>query len=150
MTKDASTGGSTMRRFVLVCLAMIISVTVAGQEPTPQQPAPQSPPEQPPAPVQGPTFKTGVEVIAVDVGVSDERGHPVTDLRVPDFIVKIDGVVRKVVSAEQVRIDVEAAKREAEKDRLGENYFSSNLTLPNGRMIVFAVDQWKLLPAPAP
>jgi VWFA-related protein len=138
-----------MRRFALVCLALIISVTVAGQEPTPQQPAPQSPAEQQPAPVQGPTFKTGVEVIAVDVGVSDERGHPVTDLRVPDFVVKIDGVVRKVVSAEQVRIDVEAAKREAEKDRLGENYFSSNLTLPNGRMIVFAVDQWNIRPGAA-
>jgi VWFA-related protein len=96
------------------------------------------------ADVQGPTFRTGVDVISVDVGVVDSKGKPVDDLRAPDFAVKIDGEVRKVVSAELVRIDVEAAKKQvADKS---ETFFTTNLTPPNGRQIVLAVDQVNIKP----
>lgn len=94
---------------------------------------------QPQTPPQGPTFRTGVEVIAVDVAVVDGRGKPVEGLRAPDFTVKIDGVPRRVVSAEQVRIDVEAARKQAADPF--ETTFTTNLTPPNGRLIVIAVDQ---------
>ena len=99
---------------------------------------------QEPAPIQGPTFRTGVEVIAVDVAVVNDRGKPVEDLLAPDFVVKIDGVPRRVVSAEQVKIDVEAAKREY-AERV-ETLYTTNLTPPNGRMIVIAVDQLNIRP----
>ena len=59
-------------------------------------------------PVQGPTFRTGVDLVTVDVAVVDRAGSPVEDLRAPDFAVKIDGEVRRVVSAELVKVDVEA------------------------------------------
>lgn len=91
------------------------------------------------APVQGPTFRTGVEVIAVDVAVVDRNGRPVEDLLPPDFEVKIDGELRRVVSAEQVKIDVEAARRAAADPF--ETLYTTNLRPPNGRMIVIAVDQ---------
>lgn len=91
------------------------------------------------APAQGPTFRTGVEVIAVDVAVVDGKGQPVEDLLPPDFEVKIDGEVRRVVSSEHVRIDVEAARREAADPF--ETLYTTNLKPPNGRMIVIAVDQ---------
>jgi len=90
-------------------------------------------------PVQGPTFRTGVDVVAVDVSVVDGTGKPVEDLLAPDFVVKIDGEPRRVVSADHVRIDVEAAKREAADPF--ETLFTTNLKPPNGRMFVIAVDQ---------
>jgi VWFA-related protein len=88
---------------------------------------------------QGPTFRTGVEVVAVDVSVVDGNGKPVEDLLAPDFVVKVDGEPRRVVSADHVRIDVEAARREAANPF--ETMFTTNLKPPNGRMFVIAVDQ---------
>src|SRR5689334_13052657 len=61
---------------------------------------------------QGPTFRAGVDVLAVDVAVVDERGKPVEDLRAPEFTVKIDGAPRKVISATLVRFDAEAARQQ--------------------------------------
>ena len=92
-----------------------------------------------------PTFRTGVDLIAVDVAVVDSRGRPVEDLRAPDFAVKIDGETRRVVSAELVKVDVEAARREV-ADRT-ETFYTSNLTPPNARLIVIAVDQINIHPA---
>lgn len=89
--------------------------------------------------VQGPTFRTGVEVIAVDVAVNDSNGNPVEDLLPPDFEVKVDGQLRRVVSSELVRIDLEAARREAANPF--ETLYTTNLKPPNGRMFVVAVDQ---------
>jgi len=88
---------------------------------------------------QGPTFRTGVEVIAVDVAVNDSNGKPVEDLLPPDFEVKVDGQVRRVVSSEHVRIDTDAARREAANPF--ETLYTTNLKPLNGRMFVVAVDQ---------
>ena len=88
---------------------------------------------------QGPTFRTGVDLVAVDVSVVDDQGRPVEDLLAPEFVVKIDGEERRVVSAEHVRIDVEAARREAANPF--ETLYTTNLRPTNGRQIVIAVDQ---------
>ena len=148
-------------------LAILISVAalavVAGQTPqtpqTPQSPqtsqtapTPQTPQtkqtpqtgQTPDPTVQGPTFRTGVDLVAVDVAVVDRNGRPVEDLRAPDFTVKIDGEVRRVVSAELIKVDIEAAKRQvADKS---ETFYTSNLTPPNGRQIIIAVDQINIRP----
>jgi VWFA-related protein len=93
---------------------------------------------------QGPTFKTGIDVIAVDVAVVDSQGRPVDDLRAPEFSVKIDGEERRVVSAELFKVNVEEARRQVEEKT--ETFFTSNLTPPNARMIVIAVDQININP----
>ena len=124
-------------RTLLVALASAAALILSG-EALAQEPA------QPQPPIQGPNFRTGVEVIAVDVAVVNDRGKPVEDLLAPDFVVKIDGVPRRVVSADQVKIDVEAARREY-ADRV-ETLYTTNLTPPNGRMIVIAVDQLNIRP----
>jgi VWFA-related protein len=114
-----------------------------AQPATPGQPAAQGQPDAQ-APVQGPTFRTGVDLIAIDVAVIDRNGRPVEDLRAPEFTVKVDGEVRRVVSAELVKVDVEAAKKQvADKS---ETYYTSNLTPPNGRQIVLVVDQINIRP----
>ena len=109
---------------VVVLAAAIVSLSAQS----PSEPIP-----------QGPTFKTGVEVIEVDVSVVDPKGKPIEDLLAPDFIIKIDGQPRRVVSATHVRYDVEAAKREAADPF--ETLYTTNLKPTNGRMIAIAVDQ---------
>jgi VWFA-related protein len=85
-----------------------------------------------------------VELVSVDVAVVDRNGRPVEDLRAPEFTVKIDGEARRVVSAELVRVDVEAAKKQvADKS---ETFYTSNLTPINGRMILIAIDQINIRP----
>jgi VWFA-related protein len=144
-------------KFLLAALLSVAALAVvAGQSaqtpqtsqtaPTSQTPqTPQTPqPAQTPEPVQGPTFRTGVDLVAIDVAVVDRNGRPVEDLRAPDFAVKIDGEVRRVVSAELIKVDVEAAKRQvADKS---ETFYTSNLTPPNGRQIILAVDQINIRP----
>jgi VWFA-related protein len=93
---------------------------------------------------QVPTFRSGVDLVTVDVGVIDQTGKPVDDLNAPDFVVKIDGQVRRVVSANLVRVDPEAAKKKlADKE---ETFFTTNLTPPEGRQIIFAIDQINIRP----
>src|SRR5688572_32798067 len=112
-------------------LTLVLAVMAGGVSLSAQQ--------QAETPAQGPTFRTGVDVIAVDVAVVDAKGAPVENLLPPDFIVKIDGQPRRVVTAEHFKIDVEAAKREAADPF--ETLYTTNLKPPNGRQIVIAVDQ---------
>jgi VWFA-related protein len=148
-----------MKRIAVVLVIASLSVAVSAHQqaspakPADQKPTTQNPPAEKPADDQdkqkGPTFRTGIDLVTVDVGVSDSRGRPVSDLLAPDFVVKIDGEVRRIVSAEQVRIDVEAAKKQAKDESETETYFTSNLTPPNGRMIIIAVDQSNIRPGAA-
>ena len=58
--------------------------------------------------------------------------------------VKIDGTTRRVVSADLVKVDVEAA-RKPQVDKT-QDFYTSNLTPPNGRRIVLAIDQVRIGP----
>jgi VWFA-related protein len=132
-----------MRRFLAV-VALLAAVPAAAQAPQGQTQTPTQTQPQTAAPAQGPTFKTGVDVVTVDVAVVDSRGNPVEDLRAPEFTVKIDGETRRVVSAELIKIDVEAAKKQvADKS---ETFFTTNITPTNGRTILIAVDQTNIRP----
>lgn len=92
------------------------------------------------------TFKAGVELVTVDVSVSDRNGQPVRDLLAADFTVKVDGKVRRVASAQEVYFDAEASRR-AKAIRAGEEtFFTSNIGPPEGRMIIIAVDQSNIRP----
>ena len=51
--------------------------------------------QQPP-----PTFRSGVEVVRIDVSVVDRTGQPVSDLKPADFTVTVDGKPRSIVSAQ--------------------------------------------------
>lgn len=121
---------------------LLVSICLAGAAASASAQNAASPPAEP---VQGPTFRTGVDLIAVDVAVVDSRGRPVEDLRAPEFEVKIDGEVRRVVSAELVKVDVEEARKQAADT--AETFYTSNLTPPNARLIVLAVDQSNIHPA---
>jgi VWFA-related protein len=92
-------------------------------------------------PIQGPTFRTGIDLVAVDVSVVDENGRPVDDLLAPDFVVKIDGETRRVVTTDLVKVDVEQGRKPQPPVDKTETFYTSNLAPPNGRRIVLAIDQ---------
>jgi VWFA-related protein len=133
----------------LLAALMTVALTATAAAQNPPAPAPAPSPQTPPATntpdrVQGPTFRTGVDLVTVDVAVVDRSGRPVEDLGAAEFAVKIDGELRRVVTAELVKVDVEAAKKQV--DDKSETFYTSNLTPPNGRSIVLAVDQTSIRP----
>lgn len=116
----------------LACFVLAASTLLHAQAP---------PASAPPAPAeQGPTFRTGVDVITIDVSVVDPGGQPVTDLRAPDFLVRIDGQPRRVVSVEAIRFDA-APAQPGPSPQPFESFFSTNQGAPASRLIVLAVDQ---------
>src|SRR5262245_5440237 len=58
---------------------------------------------------QPPVFRSGVDLLEVDVNIVDRNGRPIVDLRAPEFSVKVDGQDRKVVTSEFVRDDASQA-----------------------------------------
>ncbi|MFO7695196.1 MAG: VWA domain-containing protein [Vicinamibacterales bacterium] len=96
---------------------------------------------------QQPVFKSGVELIAVDVAIVDKKGNPVTGLRPEQFEVTIDGKPRRVVSAEFVEfapLDAPAAAKPVASRAIIPAYSSNEQitpTAPQGRLIFLAVDQ---------
>jgi VWFA-related protein len=56
-----------------------------------------------------PKFEGGVDIVAVDASVVDGKGQPVRDLAPEEFLVKVDGRTRRVLSAEFVGLHVGAS-----------------------------------------
>jgi VWFA-related protein len=88
------------------------------------------------APQQQTTFKSGVDLVAVDVSAIDKTGKPVDDLTAADFTLKVDGKPRRLSSAEFISlrrtddgVDPERAK------------FSSNQGLKPGRLVLIVIDE---------
>ncbi|MGH9201529.1 MAG: VWA domain-containing protein, partial [Vicinamibacterales bacterium] len=122
-----------------VAIAFITAVALSAQSGS--APAPQEPPVQP----QTPVFRAGVDLLSVDVTALDSNGRQVTDLTPNDFIVEVDGDVRKVATAEYVRLvdpfRIVGAPRKVAAP-VDETFFSSNQKgAPVGRLILILVDQ---------
>jgi VWFA-related protein len=95
-----------------------------------------------PAPTP-PTFRSGVELVMIDVGVVDRQGQPMHGLAATDFTVTVAGQPRRVVSAEYV--DVTGSRTETLADS-GLPLVSTNDGAGTGRLFVFIVDQQTLEP----
>jgi VWFA-related protein len=94
----------------------------------------QTTPEQVP-----PVFRGGVDLITTDVTVTDGAGRPVTDLRLEDFRVAVDGRPRSLVSAEFIA--ARPAPAEVAGGDLGPVSGPDSNTEPlAGRTIIFVVD----------
>jgi VWFA-related protein len=107
--------------FILLYVVSGLSRTLAAQQPPPR-------------------FQTSVEVTSVDVTVVDDRGKPITDLKPADFVVRVDGNARRVVTAEWVSM-VTPDTPPATPPTPQPEGFSSNEGSTGGRLIVIAVDE---------
>ena len=94
---------------------------------------------------QEPRFRSSVEVTSVDVAVVDNQGNPLSTLTPAEFSVRVDGKVRRVVSAEWVPLATTAA---TDKPPAPEGY-SSNESSAGGRLMVIAVDEPHIRPGGA-
>jgi VWFA-related protein len=108
------------------CLLAFLASGIALAQQAP--PVPQNPQTQP-------TFRTTLDVVAVDVSVIDREGRPVDDLRLDEFALKIDGKARHVRSAEFISL------RGLDENDPAPASFSSNAGQVPGRLIMIVVDQ---------
>ena len=58
-----------------------------------------------------PVFRTGINIVRVDVIVTDRQGNPVTDLKLEDFDIQEDGKPQKAETFRLVKIDTLDAAR---------------------------------------
>jgi hypothetical protein len=86
-----------------------------------------------------PSFQSSVEVTSLDVSVVDDRGKPITGLTPADFVVRIDGNARRVVSAEWMALSTDAGAPPPPPPPDG--YTTNESATTSGRLIVIAVDQ---------
>jgi VWFA-related protein len=92
-----------------------------------------------------PTFRSGVELVAIDVQVVDRDGKPIPRLTPTDFDVKINGRRRGVVSADLVSYDAGIVGKVAPPavTRVAPS------AAPPGRVFIVAVDEASLRPSNA-
>ena len=112
VTADRSTvrsmrASSTTSWFRGVAAALALAAMPALTS-APQAQAP--PPTQSPQP---PTFRSGVDVVQVDVIVTDKDGNPVTDLTADDFQILEEGKLQTVATMSLVDIPIAARTRVA-------------------------------------
>lgn len=97
-------------------------------------------------PAQPPVFRTGIDLLTVDVTVVDGDGRQIADLTPQEFTVEIDGKSRTVVTAEYVKLVDEAAPAATDTAPApapgDEAFFSTNVrNRGGGRFILLLVDQ---------
>jgi len=123
---------------------LAVAVAVAGGLGRPDAASPQT--------AQAPVFRSGIELISIDVSVVDKSGNPIRQLRPDQFEVTVDGKPRRVVTAEFVDFvpapPVSVAPGAA--PGIPAPAYSSNETpgagAPPGRLVVIAVDQGSFRP----
>jgi VWFA-related protein len=129
-----------MRGLMFVAAA----VAVAGGLGRPDAASPQT--------AQAPVFRSGIELVSIDVSVVDKSGNPIRQLRPDQFDVTVDGKPRRVVTAEFVDFvpapPVSAAS--AAVPGIPAPAYSSNdspaASAQAGRLVIIAVDQGSFRP----
>ena len=116
------------RARVLAAVVCLSAGLFAGPSDTPQQPI----------------FRTGVDVVAVDVRVVDGKGQPVKGLRPEDFVITVDGSPRTTVTAAFLEYPVGDASQGGGSvvPPLGAQPVSTNETVRvPGRSVVLFMDE---------
>lgn len=114
-------GGTT--RTAVTALIVCCGAITKGQEPSRRQP---------------PEFRSGVELVTVDVGVVDRQGQPLRGLGPEDFVVTVAGKPRRVVSAEFAGAPPAGSAAVTREEAAA---VSTNEGGGTGRLFVFVVDE---------
>jgi VWFA-related protein len=135
-----TTGMRTVTGTVLIAAAL-----AAAAQDKPPSPAPSPSPSAASAAAQGPTptFPSQVELVNVDVVVTDKKGVPVTGLTAADFQLLEDGGPQNVTSFEAVTAPAVASVVPPERPRVSNNTAAEVRT---GRTFMVVFDDIHLSP----
>lgn len=95
-----------------------------------------------------PTFKAGVELVRMDVRVTDAQGRPVRDLRQSEIEVVENGDVRPVVFFQHIEEPTDSYEAVARRTVAGE--VSTNQGAARGHLYVLVFDQQHITPGNEP
>lgn len=124
-----------MRSFRLLALTSVAVATIAGGGPVLAQ-------SQQPGSAQRPVFRSGVDLVTIDVTVVDRDGKPVSGLKPEDFSVSLDGEKRAVRALDYLEFGgVANAARPVNTAAAGEPSRSQG-----GRVILIVVDDLSVRP----
>jgi VWFA-related protein len=104
----------------LIALFALAAWTMAAAQTPAPSPAPAASPEVP-APASSATFPTQVEVVTVDVVVTDKKGQSVTGLTKNDFVVTEDSDAQTITDFEAVQLPAVANEKPAPRPRVSTN-----------------------------
>ena len=125
--------------FSTVIAAVGISAQQATQQPTPAAPQPAQPAA---APDQQPVFRGGISTVRVDVIVTDNKGNPVTDLKLEDFQIEEDGKPQKPETFRLVKIDAQVAPSYTQRTPRTRNDEETAAQDENARIFAFLLDDY--------
>src|SRR5262245_42748696 len=86
------------------------------------------------------TYRTGIELVQIDVSVLDRDRHPVLGLKPGDFVVKEDGKVRAIAAFSAVTLPERKSEPAAEWMREASPDVVTNLAPKDGRLVVILLD----------
>lgn len=117
---------------LLLLMALLLPRVLAGQETGPVGTGQ--------GVVQGPTFRTGIDLIRLDVTVVDKDGTPVEDLANEDFEVKVDGKILPVVTSRFLSMHRGPLDLADGTSSASTRDYSGNDAGAIGRLFILAVD----------
>src|SRR6266849_10215331 len=108
-----------MKKNILLLIVLVAGAAVAGAQ------APAAPPPSPAAPdasaTPNPSFPAQVEVVTVDVVVTDKKGMPVTGLKKEDFVVTEEDAPQNITSFEAGELPATASAVTPTRPRISTN-----------------------------
>ena len=130
-----------MKAACVVAMLLVLAAPVAWQ---PQRLAARGAQDRQTAPQPAPVFRSGVDLVRMDVRAVDRDGRPVTDLKAEDVEVVEGGRVRPIALfqhvAEPIGTYLEVARRTIGAD------ISTNRGAPRGHLYVIVFDQNHITP----
>ncbi|HKC12405.1 MAG TPA: VWA domain-containing protein [Vicinamibacteria bacterium] len=123
-----------------LALLLLVPALVLAQAPPPPKPSPSPSPAAEPAP----TFPSQVELVTVDVVVTDKKGNPIPDLTKDEMQIAEDGAAQTITSFETILLSPEPAP-----EKPGPRPFVSTNTDPHvrtARTFVVVFDDIHLTP----
>jgi VWFA-related protein len=133
-----------MIRRPMAVVSLVAAAAVAGAQ-APPSPAPQASPSPG---AQTPSFPAQVELVNVDVVVTDKKGVPVPDLTAADFTLLEDGVAQSVSSFDAVKAPAAASAVPPPKPRVSRNT-TPEIRSGTGRTFMVVFDDIHLSPQQA-
>ncbi len=127
-----------MRSALLAAITLSAVLTVSAQTPPQATPAPPAQPGQPPT-----VFRSGVDLVRLDVRVTDENGRPVDDLRASEVEIVDAGQPRPVLLFQHVQQPRGTYAEVARRTIAAE--VSTNQGAPRGAVYVLVFDQAHIL-----